>query len=71
MAIRPYQAMWKALGRHFHDPRLQQLFGRYATYCGSSPFVAPEAVIGMAVYSARAVLQGKGRDVWQMVTENV
>lgn len=36
-----------------------------------SPFVAPEAVIGMAVYSARAVLQGKGRDVWQMVTENV
>lgn len=35
-----------------------------------SPFVAPEAVVGMAVYSAKAVLQGKGRDVWQMVTES-
>src|SRR5258706_293342 len=36
-----------------------------------SPFVAPEAVIGMAVYSARAVLQGKGNDVWEMVVENL
>jgi len=36
-----------------------------------SPLVAPEAVIGMAVYSARAVLQGKGHDVWEMVVENV
>jgi len=36
-----------------------------------SPFVAPEAVIGMAVYSARAVLQGRGNDVWEMVVENL
>jgi pyruvate dehydrogenase (quinone) len=36
-----------------------------------SPFVAPEAVVGMAVYTARAVLQGKGHDVWEMVKENV
>jgi pyruvate dehydrogenase (quinone) len=36
-----------------------------------SPFVAPEAVVGMAVYSAKAVLHGKGRDVWEMVVENV
>jgi pyruvate dehydrogenase (quinone) len=36
-----------------------------------SPFVAPEAVIGMGVYTARAVLQGKGGDVWEMVKENV
>jgi len=35
-----------------------------------SPFVSPEAVIGMAVYSAKAVLQGKGHDVWEMVTDN-
>jgi hypothetical protein len=26
---------------------------------------------GMAVYTARAVLQGKGHDVWEMVKENV
>ena len=36
-----------------------------------SPFVSPEAVVGMAVYSARAVLTGKGHDVWEMVVENV
>jgi len=36
-----------------------------------SPMVAPEAVIGMAVYSAKAVLQGKGNDVWEMIVENI
>jgi pyruvate dehydrogenase (quinone) len=36
-----------------------------------SPFMAPEAVIGMAVYSAKAVLEGKGHDVWEMMVENV
>jgi thiamine pyrophosphate-dependent acetolactate synthase large subunit-like protein len=30
-----------------------------------------EAVIGMAVYTARAVLHGKGHGVWEMVVENV
>jgi pyruvate dehydrogenase (quinone) len=36
-----------------------------------SPFVSPEAVVGMAVYTARAMLQGKGHDVWEMVVENI
>jgi pyruvate dehydrogenase (quinone) len=36
-----------------------------------SPFMAPEAVIGMAVYSAKAVLEGKGNDVWEMMVENI
>ena len=36
-----------------------------------SPFVSPEAVVGMAVYSARAMLQGKGHDVWEMMVENI
>jgi pyruvate dehydrogenase (quinone) len=36
-----------------------------------SPFVSPEAVVGMAVYSARAVLTGKGHDVWEMIVENI
>jgi pyruvate dehydrogenase (quinone) len=34
-----------------------------------SPLVAPEAVIG--VYGARALLQGKGHDVWEMMVENI
>ncbi len=43
--IQPFVTLWKALGSHFHDPRLRQLFGRYATYCGSSPFQAPATLI--------------------------
>jgi 1-hydroxycarotenoid 3,4-desaturase len=35
------RTMWKAIEGFFHDPRLRQLFGRYATYNGSSPFHAP------------------------------
>src|SRR3954463_9617017 len=36
-----------------------------------SPFVSPEAVVGMGVYAARAMLQGKGHDVWEMMVENI
>ncbi len=36
-----------------------------------SPFVSPEAVVGMGVYTARAMLQGKGHDVWEMMVENI
>ena len=47
-AIRPFQTLWKALGGYFGDPRLKQLFGRYATYCGSSPFDAPATLMLVA-----------------------
>jgi 1-hydroxycarotenoid 3,4-desaturase len=47
-AIHPYTALWTALGAHFRDPRLRQLFGRYATYCGSSPFRAPATLMLIA-----------------------
>jgi pyruvate dehydrogenase (quinone) len=36
-----------------------------------SPFVSPEAVVGMAVYTAKAILHGKGHDVWEMIGENI
>ncbi len=35
------RSMWRALQDFFRDPRLLALFGRYATYVGSSPFAAP------------------------------
>lgn len=41
LRIDGHRTLWKALGEYFHDARLRQLFGRYATYCGSSPFLAP------------------------------
>ena len=40
LSIRPFETLWGALGGYFHDPRLRQLFGRYATYSGASPFLA-------------------------------
>jgi 1-hydroxycarotenoid 3,4-desaturase len=46
--IRPFTTLWRALGGHFRDPRLRQLFGRYATYCGSSPFLAPATLMLVA-----------------------
>ena len=46
--ISPFNILWRALGEHFHDPRLRQLFGRYATYCGSSPFLAPATLMLVA-----------------------
>ena len=36
-----------------------------------SPFASPQAVVGMAVYSAKAMLHGKGQDVWEMLVENI
>ena len=46
--ITPFATLWRALGDYFHDPRLRQLFGRYATYCGSSPFLAPATLMLVA-----------------------
>jgi len=46
--ISPFVTLWRALGTHFRDERLRQLFGRYATYCGSSPFEAPATLMLVA-----------------------
>ena len=41
----PFASLWGQLGNYFNDPRLRQLFARYATYCGSSPFLAPATLM--------------------------
>ena len=48
LAISPFDTMMTALASHFADPRLRQLFGRYATYCGSSPYLAPATLMLVA-----------------------
>lgn len=59
----PFSTLWKIVGSHFRDPRLQQLFARYATYCGSSPFLAPATLMLIAhveqlgVWSVRGGMQ--------------
>ena len=44
----PMRTLWGALGDHFTDPRLRQLFGRYATYVGASPWQAPATLMLIA-----------------------
>jgi len=48
LRTRPYSTMGREIGRHLEDPRLRQLFGRYATYCGSSPYLAPATLMLIA-----------------------
>ncbi|MCE4554382.1 1-hydroxycarotenoid 3,4-desaturase CrtD [Pelomonas cellulosilytica] len=60
LRISPFTTLWRELGRYFHDPRLRQLFGRYATYCGSSPFDAPATLMLVAHVEREAVWQVEG-----------
>lgn len=55
LTLRAYVSLWLALGRYFDDPRLRQLFGRYTTYCGSSPFLTPATLMLIAHVEARGV----------------
>jgi 1-hydroxycarotenoid 3,4-desaturase len=57
---RPFTSLWKALAGYFPDPRLRQLFGRYATYCGSSPFRAPATLMLVAHVEQAGVWRVEG-----------
>ncbi len=48
LATSPQRTLWAALGDYFRDPRLRQLFGRYATYVGSSPLQTPATLMLIA-----------------------
>ncbi|OYQ34255.1 CrtD protein [Niveispirillum lacus] len=48
LALKPFSSLWSALSGYFRDPRIRQLFGRYATYCGSSPYLAPATLMLVA-----------------------
>ncbi len=58
--IHPFATLWARLSRHFADPRLRQLFGRYATYSGSSPFEAPATLMLIAAVEAEGVWMAEG-----------
>ena len=47
-SIGPMRTLWQQMVRQFRDRRLQQLFARYATYCGSSPWQAPSTLMLVA-----------------------
>ncbi len=48
MGLSPMTSLWDALGRHFADPRLRQVFARTANYVGTSPLVAPATLMLIA-----------------------
>lgn len=48
MRTRPFDTYWQRLESSFADPRLRQVFGRYATYVGSSPYLAPATLMLIA-----------------------
>ncbi len=55
LRLNPYISLAQALKGYFRDPRLRQLFGRYATYCGSSPMAAPATLMLVADVERRGV----------------
>ena len=55
LSIDGHRTLWTALGTFFDDPRLRMLFGRYATYAGSSPFEAPATLNVIAEVERRGV----------------
>ncbi len=56
--LSPFAKLRRHLQRHFSDPRLAQLFGRYATYVGGSPLAAP-AILSL-------IWQAEAKGVWRV-----
>lgn len=54
--LAPGRSLHSALRASFRQPKLRQLFGRYATYVGGNPLLAP-AVLGL-------VWQAEAQGVW-------
>lgn len=58
--INPFASLWQALDTDFKDQRLRQVFGRFATYCGSSPFDAPSTLMLIADVERQGVWSVEG-----------
>lgn len=74
-ALGPLSSLWSSLGREFSDPRLRQLFARYATYTGSSPWQAPATLMLIAqvemagVWSVDGGMHALARCLERLATE--
>ncbi len=60
MSISPFTTLHRSLCGHFRDARLRQLFARYATYCGSSPYEAPATLMLVAHVEQEGVWSVEG-----------
>ena len=59
-AMAPHRSLMFSLRSQFSDPRLVQLFGRYATYVGGSPYKSPAILSLIAHAEATGVWRVKG-----------
>lgn len=59
-AMAPMKTLARSLESRFSDPRLRQLFGRYATYVGGSPFTSPALLSLIWDVESRGVWRVKG-----------
>ncbi|MEM7547274.1 MAG: 1-hydroxycarotenoid 3,4-desaturase CrtD [Pseudomonadota bacterium] len=57
-AMAPHLTLAQNLAKRFTDPRLRQLFGRYATYVGGSPYRSP-ALLGL-------IWHAEAQGVWRV-----
>jgi 1-hydroxycarotenoid 3,4-desaturase len=58
--IGAHRSMMRDLEGRFQSPKLAQLFGRYATYCGSSPYDAPATLNLVSHVEAMGVYRVSG-----------
>jgi 1-hydroxycarotenoid 3,4-desaturase len=63
-AMDPVSTLARSLARQFRDPRLRQLFGRYATYVGGSPFSSPAVLALIWHAEASGVWRVEGGMHW-------
>ena len=67
---------WRKLEKYFSEPKLRQLFGRYATYVGGSPFNSPSLlqliwyVEFLGVWRIRGGLHTLANKLKQLSAEN-
>jgi 1-hydroxycarotenoid 3,4-desaturase len=59
-SLGPFSSLAANLHRRFADPRLRQLFARYATYCGASPWQAPATLMLIAQVEMNGVWRIRG-----------
>lgn len=59
-ALGPLASLATAVGHRFLDPRLRQLYARYATYCGGSPWQAPATLMLIAQVEREGVWAVEG-----------
>lgn len=60
LGLSPFARLDDALGKHFRDARLRQLFGGYATYVGASPLRAPATLMMVAAVEQEGVWRVAG-----------